>query len=344
MFTDYVLLMFTTAPRRAKAVFNVLRGRRTVSTLFAGLTYGCLDLLDGWHGVALDRFLVAADQLVKDELLTAPREGYLQLTPAGVRRQRELRQTRYWPTAWREFQTADVRRFTQVSRLALQVGSEAVHGQSRYYPVTTNPSIQIRVKKWFRPWAASELGPALYASLHAFLASLTVAQAEVFVRSLTGFEHPGQTDQQLATEQKRLPVEMLVMRKDLMCQWVRWLKAHPQDPLWPLLAPLVKTSAVSKSAQQTYAAFLQHGTLSEIATVRHLKLSTVREHLLEVAILTADFPFARLLSDAQCAQLATIFAADPNIADWQFSTAQAQAPDLDFFEFRLYQIMRCQHA
>ncbi len=343
VFSDYVLFLFATQPRRAKGIFNVLRGRRTVSTLFAGLTYGCLDQLDSWHGVPLEKFVATAAQLQSTGDLVSPTPGYYQLTAQGVTRQKKQRALRYQPVALHGFQTTDVRRFAALSQLALQVASEAAHRENRYYPVTTDPGVQAIVKAWFRRFHSPTLGRTIFDGLQAFLMSLPDELAQIFVQSLTGYQFPGQTDAQLATTFKRSPVEMLVIRKDLMCRWVIWLSQHQTDPLWALLAPLVKASPVSSSAQRTFQDFLQVDDLEMISKRRHLKLSTVREHLLEVAILTPDFPFERLLTKTVSQQLTTIFADQPELTTWQFAQVQTVMPQLDFFYFRLFQIMRCQH-
>lgn len=343
MFSDYVLFLFATQPRRAKGIFNVLRGRRTVSTLFAGLTYGCLDQLDSWHGVPLEKFMATAAQIERAGDLVSPSPGYYQLTAQGATRQQTQRALRYQPVAMHVFQTTDVRRFAALSQLALQVVSEAAHRENRYYPVTTDPGVQAIVKAWFRRFYGPTLGQTIYEGLQAFLASLPDELAQIFVQSLTGYQFPGQTDVQLATTFKRSPVEMLVIRRDLTCRWIIWLGQHQTDPLWALLATLVKASPVSSSAQRTFQDFLQAGDLEMISNRRHLKLSTVREHLLEVAIFTPDFPFDRLLTKTVSQQLTTIFTHQPVLTSWQFAQVQAVMPQLDFFYFRLFQIMRCQH-
>ncbi|WP_260202391.1 helix-turn-helix domain-containing protein [Lactiplantibacillus pentosus] len=345
VFTDYVLLLFGTTPRRAKGMFNVLRGRRTVSTLFAGLTAGCLDLLDSWHGVPLEDFMAATAVLEENGLLISPEAGSWQLTAAGQARWVAIQEHRYLPQAFSRFQTVDVRRFQQVSQLALQVTSELVHHERRYYPTTTDPSIQALVKRWLRQQSTTDLGDRVHAALTAFLTSVPTDElATVFVDSLTGYQAPGRTNDQLAMMLHRQPLETGLMRTDVSCQWVRWLQVHPDDPLWPLLAPLVQSSPVSKSAQQTYQAFTQTHALTKIATARKLKLSTVREHLLEVAIWLPSFPFTTVLDAQVIETLTRCFAGQPEIASWSFQDAQAALPELDFFEFRLFQIMRCHHV
>jgi len=344
LFADYLLLLFTTAPRRPKALFNVLRGKRTVSTLFAGLTTGTLSLLDSWHGVELSTFEAATQQLVTAGWLAATDPGYLKLTPAGERHQQQLMTTLYLPTAWEAFQSADVRQFTATSQLALQVVSEAVHQQRRYYPITTDRRIQRAVKQWFRQWQRPTLGEQIYQELTAFLQTQSSELATVFSQSLTGFNFPGQTDQQLAAQVDRHPVEILVMRKDLSCHWVAWLKENPGTPLAALLQPYLKPNPVSSSAWQTYQDYKTGESLAQISQRRQLKLSTVREHLLEVAILWPEFPAAELLTPARLTPLAAIFADNPVIETWRFQTVQAVLPEMDFFWFRLYQIMRCHDA
>lgn len=346
MLTDYVLLLFGTTPRRAKGILNVLRGRRTVSTLFAGLTAGCLDWLDSWHGVDLETLMTAVTALETAGLLVSTTEGSWQLTVVGQARQQELQTTLYQPQALRVFQTVDVRRFEQVSQLALQVVSEGAHAEKRYYPVTTDPGVQATVKQWLRMSRQPmvERGQQLHEDLTAFLTTLTPELATIFVAGLTGYQLPGRTDQQLATQFERQLMEIQLIRKDLTCQWIQWLRHHQTEPLWPLLAPLIQATAISQSAWQTYQTFLQQPDIQLIARQRKLKLSTVREHLLETAILMPEFPFERLLSTALITQLTVIFENQSDIASWRFQQVQDHLPELDFFWFRLYQIMQCRQG
>ncbi|WP_223877167.1 helix-turn-helix domain-containing protein [Lactiplantibacillus pingfangensis] len=344
LLAEYLLLLFTTAPRRPKALFNVLRGKRTVSTLFAGLTTDSLSLLGSCHGIPLVSFERATEQLVSDGWLKTTQPGYLQLTIAGAAAQQRLKDTLYLPTAWENYQAADVRQFTAASQLALQVVSEAVHQQRRYYPITTDRHIQWQVKQWFRQWQSPTLGQQIQQELTAFLQTQTTELATVFSGSLTGFNFPGQTEQQLATQLDRQPLEIVVMRKDLSCHWVAWLKQQPTTPLAALLRPLLKVTPVSSSAWQTYQDYRASQNLTLVAQRRKLKLSTVREHLLEVAILWPEFPAAELLTPIRIQQLTGLFSENPRIETWRFDTVQAAFPEIDFFWFRLYQIMRCHDA
>ncbi|AVK60438.1 hypothetical protein C5Z25_00990 [Lactobacillus sp. CBA3605] len=344
MFADYLLLMFTTTPRRSKALFNLLRGRRTVSTLFAGLVYQRLDQLDSWHGVPLAKFEAATGELIAAGWLSSPAAGQLQLTTAGQAQQAKLQQTLYLPQAWDQFQQVDVRRFEALSQLALQVVSEAVHHQRQYYPISTDPGLQATVKQWLRQWYRPELGATIYQELRQFLQTVSPDLATIFAASLTGHAFPGQTDQQLAERFECSAIEILVIRKDLTCLWIKWLRQTNQGPLAALLRPLVKSTPVSNSAWQTYQALKVTPDLMQIARQRHLKLSTVREHLLEVAILMPEFPYQQLLTTARVQRLTAIFATNPAVETWQFATVSAVEPQLDFFWFRLFQIMRCHNA
>lgn len=345
MFPDYVLLLFSTTPRRAKSLFNVLRGRRTVSTLFAGLTAGYLDLLDSCHTVPLEDFMAATEVLTENGQLVSTTAGSWQLTPVGAQRQAEFRQTLYLPRNFQVFQTTDVRRFMVVSQLALQVVSELVHHDRHYYPVTTDPGIQAQVKQWLRRQSKATLGEQIHAALTAFLTSLADAELPtVFVQGLTGYQEPGLTNEQLAEQLGRHPFETDMMHTDVICQWIKWIQQHPQDPFAQLLAAFTQASPISQSSLQTYQAFLTTHQLAAIAQARHLKMSTVREHLLEVAMWSPDFPYEMVLDHELTQQLTNIFAAQPDVANWSFQDAQAALPTLDFFEFRLFQIMRCQHV
>lgn len=75
---------------------------------------------------------------------------------------------------------------------------------------------------------------------------------------------------------------------------------------------------------------LQKGyNVDKIAELRRVKINTVKEHLLMMAILLDDFPCQQFLSPG---------VAQMKIAGIDFQTALQEYPELTFFDFRLSQI------
>lgn len=89
----------------------------------------------------------------------------------------------------------------------------------------------------------------------------------------------------------------------------------------------------------TLELYRQGAALEQIAARRRLKLSTVREHLLEVAILCPEqLDWNQLLPPAKRAALAKQYP-DPDVTSWHFNSDEQDAGKA-FFDYRLFQILR----
>lgn len=172
------------------------------------------------------------------------------------------------------------------------------------------------------------------------MVTLTAQQADFISSQLVGHQDAGWSIEQVAS-QMQLPVgDSAVLNYDLWAALTGFFNEHT-GVIHDLLAPLIKTSPLSHSAQVTYELYRQQQSLDQISRHRQLKPSTIREHLLEVAIfLPAEFPFWQLIPAATLDQLKQQYRGD--VDHWQFKP-QAKNEEQSFFYFRLFQIMRSYH-
>lgn len=337
------LLMFLDAkqPRRLRVIENILLGKRSVSTLYWGMRYQLLDWLGYDKTVTREQMNQAVATLVTNHLITV-NELAATVTADGEQRLADLRLSRYQPQALAVRLTVDVPIFWQRFMLAVQVVSEASYQNNHYYPLQVNWAVKQFVKTWYRDYKASTLPAMLNQFLGQYLITLTEEEATLFANLLVGHQMPGKTRQQIEQQTGR-PVEQLqLMQIDLTCRLVQQIQMTDVPALHSLLAGL-NTQPVSDSAIETVTAFSKGESLDQIAKRRRLKTSTVREHMLETAIfLPVDqFNYQRVLSDEQLATLDERMNGQP-IDSWQFD--QVGDLGLEFWQFRLYEILRSKQA
>lgn len=328
-------------PRRIKVIENTLTNRRTVSNMFWAQQYGLLN----WTGAnrSLDREQFEHDlQGLVDQGLLQLADHQARLTSMGVVQQEALREQCYWPSFYSWYWLGNVNKIEERLLLAVQVVSELSHHQRRYVPVSDSP-YQLR---WIRNWLYREVhrDPQMAQSLlrellivGESLASQDQRAAELFSYLLVGFESTGWTladaGQQLGTE----PIETEFIKTDVMLA-VGAYAANRHGLLQRLLTDLLKKSPLSSSVERTMALFKRGTDAAMIAKVRQLKVNTVREHLLDAAIIEPDsYPWLTIIPKAVQELLADRYA-DQLVSDWQY--AGDPNDNEQFFYFRLYQIIK----
>ena len=136
--------------------------------------------------------------------------------------------------------------------------------------------------------------------------------------------------------------EIQILNWDVWLGVASYLKMHSQCNLYRLMESLISQVPISNSAWQTLQDFREGVTIQTIARHRHLKVSTVREHLLEAAIIVPQaIDWNRLLPWPVEQQLRDHYLGP--VAEWHFKSFTTDSA-ADFFSFRLYQIKELQQS
>ncbi|ANK59574.1 hypothetical protein AYR54_04520 [Loigolactobacillus backii] len=333
---DYLLLLFDRVQwRRSRAILNLLKGKRTVSNLYAGLTYQLLSLYQLMPHLNDVNFKRGLDRLKQRGQLEMEEKRY-RLTEAGLKSQQTFMLAHFVPQWFNGFKQPNLQHFMARLFLATQVTSEYTRHNARYYPLEVSEVDQQAVKVWFTQHKSPQLGHALLREWQQFLQQLPQHDADIYSQFLVGYKITRFALPQVAQLFKLMPLEVALYQIDITAHLINLLQKTPVD--FPLLAALWQPLAqgvLSQSSALTYRLALQGTDLTKIAQMRRLRPGTITEHLLEAAILTPNFPYKTYLTATQRQKLATAFSGTV-IDDWQYDLVAAQ--DISFFTFRLYQI------
>ena len=336
---SYILRFFSYhQPRRIRVIENILTSRRTVANLFWGQQYGLLQWLGANRSLSRREYDTAIAELVDQGLLVVDDQQQARLTTAGVQYQEDFDQ-RYQPHFLNWYWLTNTNQFGQRLLLGMQVVSELAYHNTRYAPVTVGYGHLLAVKRWLYQADRRQLVDAVYRDLSQLatgLAGVDPRLAMVLIDGLVGHKLAAWTNDQLGQRLGVTSADMLALSHDLLLGVAAYCQ-HMPGPLHDLLASLLNTSPLSTSAVQTLDFFRRGRNLDQIAVQRHLKLGTVREHLLEVAVLCPDqLDWNRLLPTSKRAVLAKQYPA-ADVTTWHF---QSRQPDdgTSFFDYRLFQI------
>ncbi|MFD1671595.1 helix-turn-helix domain-containing protein [Agrilactobacillus yilanensis] len=296
MITTDLLRFFSTDPQRVKPIYYTLRGKKTFSNLLAAKKHGYLIYFHSAADLTWGQFEHHIGQLQREQLIQPVSKNEWCLTAKG----------QAWCVQQPPFLTKYYNGLTMPKlnvalaqlHLAIQVLSQFQHKNKQYFPVVTDFSIQWQVRQWFQRVKRTEnLSQRFEQELTHWFTLLPSAQSNFVAANFSGYQF-GFSQAQLATRFKYSAYDGTLVQLDAIACLLLQLQQVPKN--WPLCQQLLPSEAflqlpLSRSTKATYALFQQGLTLSQICQSRRLKAGTVREHLLEAALLIPDFDVTTLL-------------------------------------------------
>lgn len=338
---NYLLTLFSEQPRHYRVIEGILNGRRTVAILFWGQQYHLLDWLRAAPHLSRAEFdhqlkLYARQGL----LLLDAQNATARLTAQGIIAAKDFKQGHYWPKLGKWAWAGNNPLLPLRLWLGVQAVSELAHQRHRYVPVNSSPGELAIVRAWLhRP--IEGLREAVYQEILQWgqnLAKIEPLLATLLVYQLPGFEQSGWTNRDAARQLGLLPLELPLLQRDLWAG-IGQMILHDNGPLAQLCYPLVSDSPLNRTVQQTLSLFQAGMPLEQIARRRRLKISTIREHLLQAAILIPGcIDFNQLLGRQRIHELSQSY--DGPVAGWHFQKRPGEDNAQAFFEFRAFQILK----
>lgn len=336
------LVFLNQTPQRLAVIATTLHGKMTSSAMYWGKVYRLLDYFGIKPEMTVDEMRAIIKRLSAQKLVQIlPDEPNEQvcLTQAGQKfKQKLLAQSIiYQPQYAGQYHYLKHYRWQQFLRLLLQTFSYQQHHQNKYAPATINYSTQQLVKAWYfnqpNVLAAQKL---ILATVEAWIKQ-NPTHAAIFVKTLTGVAYAGQTSAQLAKQNNCLKAALELQLVDAYFSLAKWL--HQNQATAYLLQPFWKNQFISNSMAQTKIAFENHFTPTQIAQRRHLKQTTINEHLLILALVDDGFKANHLINHNLAEKLRRLVQTTHKpLVDWRFCDAKQQIPALDFMTLRLMQI------
>ncbi|KRK73388.1 hypothetical protein [Lacticaseibacillus nasuensis] len=311
---EIIIALFDNRPRRPASVYNLLVGKKTLSTLYAALLHDQLQ----WVGLLPD----LARSEFDDVIAAATRQGDLVTHQTGLTATRASTVT--LPASYQPWM--DIDGFAGRFYLAVQSLSEASFSNRQYRPVTPDWATQAWVRQWYRQLAQ----PQAIAELTALFAALPAPAANRLALGLVGHDYVG-------SGLSLTPAARLADIEAFSALLAR-LDAEPQRyPSWAQLWG-GRHAILSATNAQALALAAQGANRVQIQAALRRKMSTVNEHLLVGAIFGAEFPLDAFYPPAQKRQFDAQALGDPE----DYQQLLAAVPGSDFFQVRLFQILTLQ--
>lgn len=184
--------------------------------------------------------------------------------------------------------------FLERLMLLIQVLTNRHMNNSSFIPVINRTSIINWVKQMY-PYFKQDIQTCLYQlydDLYALLSRLQDKEASLFLDRLTGYKHYGMSIHQLANKYNMSTLNIKLYLRAITHRMLRFIKEEVVKTriLSILTKDLPSYNFMTKSAQLTYNLLQKQYSVHEIARLRQLKMSTINDHMIEIAWYDPHFP------------------------------------------------------
>ncbi|OTN90476.1 hypothetical protein A5819_002976 [Enterococcus sp. 7E2_DIV0204] len=331
---SFILALFQHGYKvRTSTLYHLLKGKRTSSVLLYGFLYENLRFFQLFPELSEKQFDILLDNLVKQELLSKTSDSEVQITAKGLQSLTHEKDHYSWIDNYRFGKTDEM--IWRLLQFTVQVVSQLSYNNKNYLPLEQSPLYQKQIKTYIKSLPKARLIETVKKEWSQIFSVLPEEEADFFAQQFSGYQTIGKASFQLMNEQETV-FNRLLIKKEKLHHLIDTILLMPDVSfLKKLILPLVKQNE-NKSMNETARYLSTQFSIDALAVQRKVKLSTIKDHLMELA-LTKDFPFERFISQPTYACLRDY---SKPYQDWTYRVVKQENPEVDYFEFRLYQIQK----
>lgn len=333
--------------RTIYSIYHLFKGKKSSQTIQDAHLFEIIKYFGAFSGITREEIEKAIQNAYSQNWITSCGEQQYLLTDTG--RNKLQRTSDEYPglpylSGWLYHQK-DVHFWERLS-LLVQVISNLMRHERHYIPIQKN----IHTHNWLKDFLKNNetprnlLGSILYAELVECLEKENQLNPLVLTVRLTGYERIGLTANQAA---EKLKMELARYHHEFL-NLLHYLLMEVSSPSsqFPLLRSIVGAheygNTLTKSAQHTFQLLNQGFSIEEAAKSRHLKTSTIEDHIVEIALNTDDFSIDAYI-DLQLKQ--KILVAARKADSKQLKQIRSRVAEANYFQIRLvlakYGVKQC---
>lgn len=322
--------------RSISSIYHLLNGKKSSQTLQDMHLFDITRFFKTFESMSRAELQMAVEKLEEYGFIIKASNGNYEITEKGVNRAESLF-NRFsflnFVNGW-NFQGAGA--FWERLSLLVQVVSNLTHYVSRYVPVQKSSEAQEWVKGFLKKGSIGriELGKGLYKELETTLGSNGYLDPTIVILRLTGSEYFGLTVRQAA---KVLALEESLYRFQFLAL-IHYLMGKSQgNPtefpiLYKVIENLHEPVPLTASTKITMNLLGKGLSIGEIAAKRNLKVSTIQDHVVELALNLKSFDISPYV-DVEKER--SIISAAKIASSRQLKHIRSLLENVDYFEIRL---------
>lgn len=316
--------------RTISAPFHLLRGKRSGQTIQDVGIYQLHNVFGILPKLSRSKYDEEITKLIHKQIIKVNEEGFYELLTKNI----DMDGIRF--DGW-HYRGNEHIFFARLS-LIIQSLSHKKAGQMSFIPIQKEEMIQ----QWVRNFLVSNnylegtIHERLMNEMIHSLESTNIEEAtkNIIINRLSGFEIAGFTWQQLSYFENKCETDIQLLYIAGLHSWLNIIISQPER--YSLLSSVAENVRISVpltgSAFQSAQLFLQGYTIEQISTMRGLKMSTIEDHIVELAMNEPQFSIEQFIS-AEDIQLVLTAIEDYNTR--KLKVLHEVLPHLSYFQLRL---------
>jgi uncharacterized protein YpbB len=281
--------------RTIYSAYHLLNGKKSSQTIQDAHLFSLKSFFGIYEHLSRESFDKIIQSMQGKNWIKDIGELRFNLTPLGTAHL-DKNQLPTYINGWKYHQITSL--FWERMSLLVQVFSNLMFEETRYIPIQKSKDVHGWLKSCLRDITKprKEMGAALYAELNNCFDHENDIDPAVLVFRLTGFHQIGLTALQVAKQLNLDIHDYQIGFTNTLHYLIQTIKDNGDQ--YKILSLLIHDlmqddDELTLSSRKTQKLLSQGYTLDMIAKLRHLKLSTIEDHLVEIALNIADFSIDR---------------------------------------------------
>lgn len=284
--------------RSVSAVYYVLQGKQSIQSIQDATLFGLENYFGILKKLTKHRFMDEIHILLTENYIKQANEEYqYELTDKGIDylRQNNLVKQQLHLDGMTYRQMDEV--FFERLLLLIQVWTNSVKKNRYYLPIIDNVRVEHWVKLFYQQTKnqVSEYIYALYNELYTICEEQDELYVKVFLLQLSSYNKIGLTMTQVAEMYDQTVEDIYIITVSFIHKMLQMIQSSKEQ--YPVLSYVTQKlthhdDTLTKSAYKTNELRLQGLSIEAIAQFRRLKINTIYDHLVEIAMNQSDFPLS----------------------------------------------------
>lgn len=320
--------------RTISAPFHLLRGKRSGQTIQDVGIYHLHNFFGILPKLSRGKYEEELSNLIKEQLLQVSDEGSYKLTNKAIE---ALQESNFLPFDGWHYRGNEHIFFARLS-LVVQTLSHKVAGQMKFMPIQKDEQVQYWVRNFLiaNHYQEGNVQERLLKEIIESLENTDIEETakEIVINRLSGYKTAGLTWQQMSYQQNKHEMDIQLIYISTLHNWLNKILLHKEQyPILNLLAHDLRINIpLSGSAFQTAELFNRGVGIEEISKIRGLKVSTIEDHIVELAMNEPQFSIEQFISREDLEQVLT---AVEDYNTRKLKVLHVVVPHLTYFQLRL---------
>lgn len=324
--------------RSNNSIYHLLTGKQSIQTIQDAHLFHLAHFYSLYKSLNKEEFDKQLNELINEKYVGERNENSFFVTNVGKEFLNAINLDHYYWNGMK-FHQFDLDFYRRLL-LFIQVWTNSHINRSRYIPIVDDEATLGWVKQLYRKEKqfVSEWLRKLYDELVHIFSRIDPIYPQLFVRQITTAKTIGLTNEQLAKIFKKSTTDIYLLQINyihFILQTI--LSEHEQYPLLNIIVndlhEMNETKPVTLSAKLTLN-YIQKGySPEEIAKFRQLKINTIYDHIVEIALQDTYFPLESFISTNKQEE---VFSAVRKLNSLKLKDIkQAVNDDISYFQIRL---------